>query len=819
MATFGNLQTGATSVQAPPASDKSVSQFLVDFPGNLNNISFAYNAARGASRAVIYDSSGVGGLPGNYVGASLEAPANSIVTGLAVDGFAVGGGTSGTTTTITLTTSRANDIIVVDVNFANGTTTPPTVTGVAGTGLAFARRNQVNNVSTAAVTNRSERWWAVATSALSALVITVTFSGAITATAVIGYAVSGCNTSAPWDTNVNSSANNSYIASGNNTTIQCSGLSTNANNCALLFFYGINGSITQTGTVAGYTSIANTAHAATQASYVQSFSSITIAPQSSVGATYSGFTSPNWTAMLDALALSTVYPAPTVAQYTFSPTVALSGATMYWIGVWAATASTASCVPLTGGIAFNANTYSSSAAPSNPFGASPSQNNFQYPIVADYTPTLPNTTFGYLDNGNPATNGLPLTIPANAVSVWPTSGSGTINSLVLFLSQAFPLANARAVVYDATGAGGAPGNLLGSSNNVTSLTINANEFVFTSAIHVSGSFYIGIITDTPLTAYFATGSTSYVVNRTYTSGPPAAFGTPTSTTTQVPTIWVNVPSTLTNIESAQTVAEVLRQATNIPVNLAQLNVEILRQAVNPPLRLSQLTAEVLRASGISATNLNFGFVTRETLSYRTGILNIGFVSREVLETLPGVLSFGLLVREALEYGIATQARVQGLTRETLLPSTRSFVDALIRESLFGTVAVTQLLSSTIIREALIHPSPFLRIETLIRESLIPFTATQLLTYMLVRESLVVPPRTALMQLYSLVREVLYSGTLAQISTLAREMLRSGINDMLVELVCRETLFRDPVPVPPGNHRRAWVWLNQGTSSTRKLRST
>jgi len=70
LATFGNLNAGSTSVQTPPTNNKAVSKFTLDRAGVVDAVSVVFTAGSGNTRAVLYDATGVGGLPGARVGVS-----------------------------------------------------------------------------------------------------------------------------------------------------------------------------------------------------------------------------------------------------------------------------------------------------------------------------------------------------------------------------------------------------------------------------------------------------------------------------------------------------------------------------------------------------------------------------------------------------------------------------------------------------------------------------------------------------------------------------------------------------------------------------
>lgn len=153
---------------------------------------------------------------------------------LAIDGtpnHATNGGT--TSIALSLTTSIANDLIVVDVSYNAGV-----VNSVSATGLTFTQH----------ATNASpgiDRWAAVASSTFSGS-ITVSMSSTATAQAT-AYAISGANTSSPWD------AGGPQILSGNNVSDPISITTHNANTMAIATWRMISQSTPTQGT--GFTLI------------------------------------------------------------------------------------------------------------------------------------------------------------------------------------------------------------------------------------------------------------------------------------------------------------------------------------------------------------------------------------------------------------------------------------------------------------------------------------------------------------------------------------------------------------------------------------
>lgn len=120
-----------------------------------------------------------------------------------IDGHAAAAGSQGAGVTfpITLTTTKANDIIVVCLYTEDGVGTNDLfVTAVVGGGLTWQQR--VNQVNTTGNHSNIGVWWALAPTALSAVTITVTLSGATDDYVIVAFGVNGCNLNSPWDTNV-----------------------------------------------------------------------------------------------------------------------------------------------------------------------------------------------------------------------------------------------------------------------------------------------------------------------------------------------------------------------------------------------------------------------------------------------------------------------------------------------------------------------------------------------------------------------------------------------------------------------------------------
>ncbi len=107
---------------------------------------------------------------------------------LSIDGTPIEANSSAATTSITLTTTKTNNIIILVIETNGGP-----ISTVSGGGLTWARRAQ-----NSAGTTNIETWWALASSILSGVTITVTPT-TTNFTTVIGFAVNGAKTSSPFD--------------------------------------------------------------------------------------------------------------------------------------------------------------------------------------------------------------------------------------------------------------------------------------------------------------------------------------------------------------------------------------------------------------------------------------------------------------------------------------------------------------------------------------------------------------------------------------------------------------------------------------------
>ena len=156
---------------------------------------------------------------------------------LALDGSSSGMSFGVTTVAAALTTTKTNDIIVVMVGAEITSGASINVASVAGGGLTWALRKRLQyNAGRRTPPNPQtyEVWWALAPSALSAVSITATFSGAADNATIVAFGVNGAKTLAPWDTNASLPVTNTDVIQTDNNPPSVSGVSTTAVNTMLI---------------------------------------------------------------------------------------------------------------------------------------------------------------------------------------------------------------------------------------------------------------------------------------------------------------------------------------------------------------------------------------------------------------------------------------------------------------------------------------------------------------------------------------------------------------------------------------------------------
>jgi len=112
------------------------------------------------------------------------------VNNKAIDGNGTGQFTGTNTGTCVLTTTQANDVIIVMVH-CEKTGSAQTVASVTSPHVTFSKRSSLAFVNTNNSSNQNlEVWWGVAASALSAETITITLSAATDDASYVAFGVS-----------------------------------------------------------------------------------------------------------------------------------------------------------------------------------------------------------------------------------------------------------------------------------------------------------------------------------------------------------------------------------------------------------------------------------------------------------------------------------------------------------------------------------------------------------------------------------------------------------------------------------------------------
>lgn len=149
---------------------------------------------------------------------------------MTIDGSATGQISLSTTSSVTLTTTQPNDLIVI-IAYAEQSS-GPAITGIAGGGLTFTQRARSN----ASARGSMEIWWAVAPTVLSAVTFNVTYAAAVDDATVLAFGVTGANTTAPFDSNASLPAKQSSASAS--WTPGFTGISTTSANALLIFAVG-----------------------------------------------------------------------------------------------------------------------------------------------------------------------------------------------------------------------------------------------------------------------------------------------------------------------------------------------------------------------------------------------------------------------------------------------------------------------------------------------------------------------------------------------------------------------------------------------------
>jgi hypothetical protein len=158
-----------------------------------------------------------------------------------VDGSSHGVSTSPASCTATLTTTQADDIIVIMAyNEFQNSGAGAAVASVTGAGLTFAQRSHSNSSAHGSM----EWWWAHAPSPLTAQVFTVAWAAAYDDAIIFAYGINGCgNLAAPFDPNVSLPAIESFPGGGLSNPSLSGVSTTNADTLLLTAIGSVNVSV------------------------------------------------------------------------------------------------------------------------------------------------------------------------------------------------------------------------------------------------------------------------------------------------------------------------------------------------------------------------------------------------------------------------------------------------------------------------------------------------------------------------------------------------------------------------------------------------
>lgn len=220
---------------------------------------------------------------------------------------------------------------------------------------------------------------------------------------------------------------------------------------------------------------------------------------------------------------------------------------------------------------------------------------------------------------------------------------------------------------------------------------------------------------------------------------------------------------------------------------------------------SRLVRETLLGGVVSVTALQQALLVREALTPNTLVVGSLIARESLAHYAPTVFKVSWSVREVLEFSNAL-ARFSRVAREALFRMAPAQMGFLGREAL---IIVQNVLSIGLsVRETLFDPFTVERFGLTVREALLE-GVTRLTFSTVVRESLYLFSTLVRAQMSLPAREALIPNTLVVLSLGARESLLPGIPYIHATKVAREALFLDPSFVPPGKHRKAYVWINYG----------
>jgi hypothetical protein len=251
-------QTGGTAVPVSPLPSGQTLINSATSSGGAHNITMAacyeVTSALLSSQAVAWGTSYGYAQGSGYMVDAIQAASGPVAPTL--DGYATAQANTTTSVVVTLTTTQSNDIICVLTAIGDeGSVTVPSVSSVSGGGLTWHKRAEANSGGIGSTGQSMELWWALASSPLSAVAITVTYPSAFDDVGVIAFGVNGCYTASPWD------SNGSVPAGSTNTTASVTPsftVSTSNVDDFLIFAASTNSSTSNTTLYpSGFTGIAN----------------------------------------------------------------------------------------------------------------------------------------------------------------------------------------------------------------------------------------------------------------------------------------------------------------------------------------------------------------------------------------------------------------------------------------------------------------------------------------------------------------------------------------------------------------------------------
>jgi hypothetical protein len=196
--TLQTAGTGMTLIQATRSGQDAYAQYQV-LSSALSSATLSFGSKQGSDFGVIVDA--INPSASITTSSSSSSSTSSTTTGSPLDGSSLAFDKTGSSPTITLTTVHANDVVILLIAPSN---TPGyvTVSSVTASGLSFSERQIVRTFYSGAWYDYEE-WWALASSPLSAVVITAHLSGApYFDTQLIAFGVNGAlNPASPFDPN------------------------------------------------------------------------------------------------------------------------------------------------------------------------------------------------------------------------------------------------------------------------------------------------------------------------------------------------------------------------------------------------------------------------------------------------------------------------------------------------------------------------------------------------------------------------------------------------------------------------------------------